>query len=358
MRERGRSFPFPRKGVWGWRSEIVPGKARKPVSRPRTRPTPATDAYRALAARYARYREGHGYRAASVLIDERAVEEFLAWLEGRGVIAIERVTAAQVAEYWRYVRTRPKYRYTKKHGGGTLAPSTAGSQVAAVRGVLAMLHHAGELARDPASGLDGGRADAGERVGRPALTQAEVRALYAASESQAERAVLSLGYGCGLRIAEAVALGVSSATLYGGGAGSVTVERGKGGRRRTVPLSAGVRDDLADYYHGERAALEASSGTVRAALMLNARGRRMQTRSFRRILGALVARAIARGSLTAEVHGKRTSFHDLRHAIATHLLERGLTLEQVRRFLGHRNLETTEVYTHVSRALLDELVRP
>ena len=306
-------------------------------------------------SRYAAYRLAHGYSPAGARSDADRVGEFLAWLEGEGVLEIERVGAEDVAEYWRQLRTRP----SRKPGGGALASSTVASHVAAVRGVLAMLHHAGELVSDPASGIRNERQDARVQDERPALTQSEVQALYAVTETQRERAVLGLGYGCGLRVSEAVALDVTSVKLYGGsglGSGSVTVERGKGGRRRIVPLGPGVRLDLADYYYGERLELEELSGEVQAALMLNGSGRRMRQWTFNKVLGELVGRAISEGRLTAEVLQKRTSFHGLRHAIATHLLERGLSLEQVRQFLGHAHLETTEVYTHVSRALLDKLV--
>ena len=187
-------------------------------------------------------------------------------------------------------------------------------------------------------------------------TQDEVKELYAATETQKERAVLALGYGCGLRIAEAQNLDIG-AVRFGGssGCGTVTVERGKGERRRVVPLSAGVRDELADYYYGERAEQEMQTGQ-RSALILNAAGERMRTWTYARILGQVVARAVAQGRLEAGVIGKRVTFHGLRHAVATHLLERGLTLAQVSLFLGHRHLETTEVYTHVSAGMLGESV--
>jgi len=274
-------------------------------------------------------------------------------LEARGVLEIEAVSVDDVAAYWRYIELRPK------PGGGTLAASTIGSHRAAVRGALAMLHHAGELASDPASGVRNERRGEVESEEVPALTQGEVQALYAVTESQVERAVLGLGYGCGLRVSEAVALDIGAIRFGGGGrlaAGSVTVEKGKGGRRRVVPLSAGVRDDLVDYYYGERVDLEELSGQRRDALVLNSRGKRMRQWTYNKVLAGLIGRAIGEQRLSTEVLTKRTSYHGLRHAIATHLLERGLSLEQVRLFLGHQHLETTEVYTHVSAELLGELV--
>lgn len=318
------------------------------------RPQPRGAAYRELVARYEAYRLARGYVPGGARTDAQYVGQFLAWVEARGVREVEAITAEDVAAYWRELATRPK------GGGGTLAEGSQRHRRRAVRGALAMLHHAGELASDPSSGVRHGRSAEGEATEVPALTQSEVAALYAASESQVERAVLGLGYGCGLRVSEAAALDVGAVRFGSGGgrlaAGAVTVERGKGGRRRVVPLSAGVREDLADYYYGERVELEELSGRQQAALVLNVRGERMQAWTYNKVLGRLIGRAIDEGRMGAEVLGKRTSFHGLRHAIATHLLERGLSLEQVRLFLGHAHLETTEVYTHVSAELLGELV--
>ncbi len=323
------------------------------MGRPSLRPRPSGAAYRELASRYERYRLAHGYAAGGARTDGQLVGEFLAWLERRGVVEIEAVTVEDVAAYWQQLTTK------SKSGSGTLGEKSQAHHRAAVRGVFAMLHHAGEIVSDPASGVRTERSGAAEAEEIPALTQGEVQELYAASDTLVERAVLGLGYGCGLRVSEAVALDIGAIRFGGGGrlaAGSVTVERGKGGRRRVVPLSAGVRDDLADYYYGERVELEALGGQRQDALVLNRRGERMRQWTYNHVLGRLIGRAIKEQRIGAEVLAKRTSFHGLRHAIATHLLERGLSLEQVRLFLGHQHLETTEVYTHVSAELLGELV--
>lgn len=326
------------------------------MGRPTLSRQPITESYRALTQRYIDYREAHGYRLKGARKDGKQVGEFLAWLERRSILEIEKVSAVEVSDYWSYVRMRPQH----GSGRGTLSASTVASHLAAVRGVLAMLHHAGEIAEDPASRLVNDRQEIRNRNERPVLSQSEIKALYTSTESQLERAVLGLGYGCGLRVSEAVALDVGAIRLAGGNrlsSGSVIVECGKGGRRRTVPLSAGVRDDLADFYYGERIELEQVNGTRQDALMLNQRGGRMQAWTFNKVLGQLIGRAIKEGVLSVEVLQKRTSFHGLRHAIATHLLESGLGLDQVRQFLGHQHLETTEIYTHVSVPMLDKLIK-
>jgi len=326
------------------------------MGRPKLSRQPNTEAYQRLVQRYVYYREAHGYKQRGAYRDGQRVGEFLAWLESRSILDIESITTQNISKYWSYVRMRPKH----DGNGGTLSTSTVNSHISAIRGVLAMLHHAGELVEDPASGLSNDQKEKRESEVRPALSQSEIKALYACSESQLERAVLGLGYGCGLRVSEAVSLNVGAIRLAGGNrlsSGSIIVELGKGGRRRIVPLSGGVRDDLADFYYGERIALEELKGDRQDALILNSRGDRMQAWTYNRVLGQMVGRAIKEGRLSTEVLQKRTSFHGLRHAIATHLLEQGLSLEQVRQFLGHQHLETTEIYTHVSRSMLDKLVK-
>ena len=337
------------------------------MGRPR-RIAPRTDGFRALVERYRLYRTAHGYAVRSARHEGYQAGEFLAWLEGRGTVDIAAVTPEHVAAYAGHVATRPKHDDGSGSITGALSAGAAARHWAAVRGVLAMLHHAGELDTDPASGLSVSFAwERGTASGREPLTQGEVGALYAACETQTERAVLALGYGCGLRLAEAAALDVGAVRFGGGpsGCGAVVVERGKRARRRIVPLAAGVRDDLADYYRGERAEREARSmgaagrGVLQAALVLNANGQRMRTWTYPRVLGQVVARAVAEGRLAADVaQAKRVTFHGLRHAVATHLLERGLTLEQVGAFLGHAAPESTETYVHVSAGLLEQLVPP
>ena len=287
--------------------------------------------------------------------------EFLAWLEASGhVVEVEAVTKRDVAAYAEYLtQSRPKHDDGSGRVTGALSAGAVGRHVAAVRGVLAMLHHGGELASDPASGVEvviAWAEDAGH--GGAVLSQCEVRALYAATETQKERAVLALGYGCGLRIAEAQKLDIG-AVRFGGssGCGTVTVERGKGERRRVVPLSR-------QAYAMSWRIITTASGRSKRCPDRSALGadpeRRMVSGCGRgptaRVLGQVVARAVAQGRLEAGVIGKRVTFHGLRHAVATHLLERGLTLAQVSLFLGHRHPETTEVYTHVSAGMLGELV--
>ena len=115
-----------------------------------------------------------------------------------------------------------------------------------------------------------------------------------------------------------------------------------------VPAAAGVVDDLGAYLSACRGELIAAGyGTAGAAVLVNARGRRMRGPTLNRHLARLSAAAGLPPAVTA---------HVLRHSIATHLLAGGVSVELVRVFLGHAHLETTQVYTHVDAAMLEGLV--
>ena len=141
---------------------------------------------------------------------------------------------------------------------------------------------------------------------------------------------MSLFYGCGLRRSEGEKLDIrdvhfSQNLLY--------VKSGKGGKRRAVPLSEKVKNDFQCYAVKERFAKHQETAFITSQL-----GKRTSGDSFNRQFKKLVARAKI---------GKEVSLHSLRHSIATHLLESGLSVEYVRDFLGHQNLETTQVYTRI-----------
>jgi integrase/recombinase XerC len=144
-------------------------------------------------------------------------------------------------------------------------------------------------------------------------------------------ALLELLYGAGLRVSECCGLDVDAVDLR---KATVTV-LGKGSKVRRLPLGDPACDAVAAYVKNARPALvrEATS-----ALFVNARGNRMTPRDARRVL--------ARHPLS---DGRTLHPHALRHAYATHLLEGGADLRAVQELLGHADVGTTQVYTHVTR---------
>lgn len=187
------------------------------------------------------------------------------------------------------------------------------------------------------------------RVGRAlprSLSAAEVERLLQAPDTGdtlglRDKAMLELMYASGLRVSELVKLSIGqyNPTLQ------LVQVRGKGGRERLVPVGDEAAHWIAEYLRGARPQLAA--GPV-DALFLSARGRAMTRQNFWQRL-----RAHAR----AAGIDRPVSPHVLRHAFATHLLDNGADLRAVQMLLGHSDLSTTQIYTHVARARLAELHR-
>lgn len=155
-----------------------------------------------------------------------------------------------------------------------------------------------------------------------------------------DRAILETLYSAGLRVAELVALDVAS---WDRDAGIVRV-MGKGKRERIAPIGTHAARALEHWLDIRKPAVNASESD-RRALFLNRFGRRLTTRSVGRMLEKY---------LKAAGLDRITTPHTLRHSFATHLLNGGADLRSVQELLGHRNLTTTQIYTHVSTQRLRE----
>jgi integrase/recombinase XerD len=179
------------------------------------------------------------------------------------------------------------------------------------------------------------------------VAEGEIAALLAAADPATplglrDRAMLETAYGAGLRVTELVSLPLSAIDRR---AGLLRVF-GKGRRERLVPLGELALDALDAYLANARGAL--LRGRTTDAVFLTARGAPMTRQNFFARLRTL--------ALAAGVPRERVSPHVLRHAFATDLLEGGADLRAVQAMLGHADLSTTQIYTHVSRARLRETV--
>jgi integrase/recombinase XerD len=171
------------------------------------------------------------------------------------------------------------------------------------------------------------------------LSEADVEALLAAPDTSTDlglrdRAMLETLYATGLRVSELVALKTFEANLDAG----VVRVMGKGSKERLVPLGEVAVEWIARY----KAARKGASDT----LFLTARGEGMTRQAFWQLIRRYAARAVP---------GKRLSPHVLRHAFATHLINHGADLRVVQLLLGHADISTTQIYTHVARERLKAL---
>ncbi len=271
-----------------------------------------------------------GYSKSSLGMLPTCVEEFLEKLEEKGIYDLLDIEPVHIMEHYEYLTQRPN----RRRSGG-LSSRMINHHVYAIRLFLDYQEQTGGITENPISGLSFPRP---ESKRREILTVEEVKKLYGTAETFREKAVIGIFYGCGLRRSEGEALNVKdisfkSSLLY--------VRDGKGGKRRAVPINRRVAGDIKKYISYERFAPEKET-----ALITNNAGRRTKGNHFNNTVKELVQKA--------EIE-KSISLHDLRHSIATHLLENGMTVEYVRDFLGHKHLEATQVYTRISNRKLHEL---
>jgi len=220
-----------------------------------------------------------------------------------------------------------------------LSPATIRREVSAIRTYYGFLVGEGRVANDPSDRLESPRRG---RTLPDTLSVRDVEALLAAPNvdeplAWRDRSLLELGYGAGLRVSEICGLVTTDLLL----AENLVRVFGKGGKERLVPIGRSVIGAVSVYLHQLRPELD--RGRSGGRVLLNARGQPLSR------VGAwgIVKRAAARAGLT-----KRVTPHTLRHSFATHLLEGGADLRAVQEMLGHADLSTTQIYTHVDREYL------
>lgn len=235
-----------------------------------------------------------------------------------------------------------------------LSKATRARRLAAIRQLYRFAHDEGWREDNPAIRLSGPGKD--KRL--PAtLTQGEVAALLAAARETGKTGedrlraacLMELLYATGMRVTELVTLPVSAAR----GDPQMILVRGKGGKERLVPLSAPARAALADWLKARDAGEEAARLAKRAPPsrhLFPARGKagHLTRQGFFTLLKEI--------ALRAGLDPARVTPHVLRHAFATHLLEGGADLRAIQLMLGHADLATTEIYTHVLDERLKALV--
>jgi len=257
------------------------------------------------------------------------LKEFLQFLEISGIIEIQKITTEDIKTYYQHISERPN-----KNGAGRLNEKTIVHQQRSVQLFFGMLQAKGHIRNNPVSALAPVNITHSEE--RCILAPEEIKMLYSASETAKEKVILSLAYGCGLRAGEMTALNIEDIKTR---EAVLIVQKGKGNKKRIVPMSKSVAEDLSYYFYQERKTVT----NKERAFMLNSKNRRMRGYTFNKILKSIIER-IANNTIKE----KQVTLHHLRHSIATHLLQQGVSLEQVKIFLGHSQLETTELYTRVN----------
>lgn len=257
----------------------------------------------------------------------RDVRRLADWAAARGAATPDAVTTAQLREFV----------YALKDLG--LSPATIRRQISAVRTYYRFLVGEARATRDPSERLESPK---GWRTLPAVLTQAEIDRLLAAPNTDEplairDRAMLEFAYATGVRVSELVGLKLQDILFQDG----LVRVFGKGSKERIIPVGRRALGQVALYAREIRPTLDRGAG--RGALFLNARGTPLSR------VGAwgVIKRAARAAGIT-----KRVTPHTLRHTFATHLLEGGADLRAVQEMLGHADLSTTQLYTHVDRDYL------
>jgi integrase/recombinase XerD len=263
---------------------------------------------------------------------QRDLARFAQFAEAKGAPAPLDVTARLLREYV----------YHLKDLG--LSPASIRRNVSAVRSYFRFLIGDGIVVRDPSERLETPKR---WRTLPDVLTVDEVKKLLASPTLDdplvfRDRALLELAYGAGLRVSEWISLGVRDLLLDEG----LVRVFGKGSKERLVPIGRSAIGAAAIYLRELRPRLEKGEG--KGVLFLNARGRP---------LSRMGAWKILRGHVERAGIAKHVSPHTLRHSFATHLLEGGADLRAVQEMLGHADIATTQIYTHVDREYLRQVHR-
>ena len=283
-----------------------------------------------------------GAAANTLQAYRRDLEDFLAFLDRQA----KPLAAAAPAEIGAYLRALSQ---------SGLAPASRARRLSAIRQLFKFLVGEGVIAEDPVVGF------AGPKQGRPlpkTLSVAEVDRLIEAARRRTEttrgrervralrlHALIETLYATGLRVTELVTLPRSVLA----GDGRVLTVKGKGGRERIVPLTPAARTAIDRY-------LNVGKGDDDVAPMIATKWLFASRGAEGHLTRQRLAQELKELAEEAGLDAERVSPHVLRHAFASHLLDRGADLRSVQQLLGHADISTTQIYTHVLEERLKKLV--
>lgn len=260
-----------------------------------------------------------GYSLSTQRMLPACIEEFIECMINNNIRELKSIKPMHVWQHYEYLCCRPN----KRRQGG-LSSVMINHHLLAIRSFFIYLQQLGTIDKNPVSYLYFPRPMSEPRE---ILSVEEILRLYNSCKNLRENALLGVYYACGLRRSEGAALNlqdisIPNALLY--------VREGKGHKRRVVPINSTVLNDFSNYINLRHKEYDGEN-----AFFLNA--------SSKRASGDDLYKAF-KDILVRNHISKRICLHSLRHSIATHLLENGLPVESVRDFLGHKNLESTQIY--------------
>jgi integrase/recombinase XerD len=297
------------------------------------------NSFREINKQYTAWLDTLGFSSGVVYDYTHRITDFFTWLNTQSVSQINTLTQKHVTTYFIYLETRPN----KRHKGHLLSVSHLNHNFIAIDKLLEFLHAQG-LKNAPTPTNYRLHVDKDERIRKiETLTQTEIKTLHHAIQHTYPhlpylkreqnhyqlKLIFALYYGCGLRLSEGSNLTLENIDFE---RRRIFVKQGKNYKDRFVPMSTGVYQTLQDYIYNFRNTLKLTHNR----LFVSGKG------SLNILLKTLQS-----ACENEQIQQKRLSLHVLRHSIATHLLQNGMSIENISQFLGHSSLESTSIYTHL-----------
>ena len=283
------------------------------------------------------------YSEETIKTRKRNIKEFLLYLERCQITTIETITDYKTKRFKRYLKRREN----KLYGSG-LMNASINVGISSVNKFFEYLQQTGKPTPENLEYVE-------ERYRpRNILSLNEINLLYETTfqthhfskaetkakqeaVSQRDRAMLSIYYGCGLRKSEGTNLKTSDILIE---RKLIHVRKGKGSKERYVPVTGNNLKHIIEYLQNGRNLL--LTGNESDSFFINQYGQPCSDQALSARLDRLV-----KNSNNSILQARKPSLHTLRHSIATHLLQQGMEIELIQKFLGHSSLESTQLYTHI-----------
>ncbi len=283
------------------------------------------------------------YSEETIKTRKRNIKEFLLYLERCNITTIETITDYKTKRFKRYLKRREN----KLYGSG-LMNASINVGISSVNKFFEYLQQIGKPTPENLEYVE-------ERYKpRNILSLNEINLLYETTHqthhfanaetkakqeavSQRDRAMLCIYYGCGLRKSEGTNLNTSDILTE---RKLIHVRKGKGSKERYVPVTENNLKHITEYLQNGRNLL--LTGNESDSFFINQYGQPCSDQALSARLDRLV-----RNSNNSVLQARKPSLHTLRHSIATHLLQQGMEIEMIQKFLGHSSLESTQLYTHI-----------
>lgn len=304
--------------------------------------------YKSLEHSFREWLDILGYSARTVEGSPLQIRELFYYLEQKNITHISQIKSRALEDFIVYIKGRSNLKY-----GGALSNSSINTYIGSMQLFSKYVNMSGRYVLDFMSKHLS--IDIEEKT---ILSKAEIKALYevtyephatfnSLAMGQRDRAIIAIFYGCGLRKNEGTSLNIADIDLV---KRLVLVKKGKGNKQRYVPIVSKHVEDIRAYleegrywfmqdnksaYHVRKGKIKTEIDTE--AFFLNNKGKRMN--SFYARFEYL------KNKVEIETH---FSTHTLRHSIATHLLQNGMPIEEIAKFLGHSSLVSTQIYTHLA----------